>query len=65
MSEPKPCPFCGAEAKLYNGYNNFYSIEHLDGCYFKSPGAFSRTILSENNEEMIRRWNDRDRGAIC
>lgn len=53
----KPCPFCGAEARLVRGKSNLYllQVRHTDRCFLlnmSDPISFDKTAL-------IDRWNRR------
>ena len=50
----KPCPFCGAEAKVwYGGAHKYGLVEHNDGCLFPMRPKH------EIPESDFERWNAR------
>lgn len=51
MTELKPCPFCGGEAKLTEPYMNIYVIS----CGNCGVGS----AIYTNSEQAIEAWNRR------
>lgn len=55
MSELKPCPFCGGEARLENlsllSDKAFWSVRCKAGCAF--------TRCDSSKERVIKKWNRR------
>ena len=47
----KPCPFCGAKAKMYYNYSNFALIQ-CTKCGIS-------TLYKPSEEEVIKDWNTR------
>lgn len=63
-TEPKPCPFCGAEAELTSGYFNDLQFARVDcteclaGAYADSD-RFPGKTSDELEEMVIAAWNRR------
>ena len=60
MTELKPCPFCGGEAKSYarGGTDNCWLNTHWVGCL----GCDCGTCFYETEGEAIAAWNRRAGG---
>lgn len=60
MTELKPCPFCGGEARLHHGANgiNQTSFVMCDRCRVRNEGTEISTLYS-SDEKAIDAWNRR------
>ena len=62
MTDLKPCPFCGGEAKLYSRENPtaFYAndTDFWVSCE-GSPYCFGSVGLFDNEPDAVKAWNRR------
>lgn len=57
MEKIKPCPFCGAEARMYSGTTYRFDSGHGWVCACKACDAQGE--IGETEEEAVRNWNRR------
>ena len=55
MTELKPCPFCGGEARSVSKYSNNKKWKYFCECWLCS----CRTQYFETEEKAIKTWNRR------
>lgn len=56
MTELKPCPFCGGEAKMIKFQKvGSETCEYVMQCW----GCHAKTRVCKTDEEAIRAWNRR------
>lgn len=53
-----PCPFCGAEAGLFQSHKNGYTI-HCKRCLVKKTQKVLRMGMDWLHDKMIEDWNKR------
>lgn len=58
MSDLKPCPFCGGEARLLDARPNHPAFVYCIDCDVSTSGM-ARRPLRRDNAEAIAAWNRR------
>ena len=58
MVELKPCPFCGATARLKFGYQNTQAYVECEVCEARS-GIINQSVKYCATDEAVKAWNRR------